>query len=620
MELSLPKGGEKIQATRYYTFAGRTVAIRTDKGDLSFLASDHHGTGELAVDAETGAVSQRRFDPYGVERGKAAGEWPGEKGFVGATIDAQTGLTHMGAREYDPGLGKFISVDPVIDFFSPQQMNGYGYANNSPVTLSDPSGLLPCATGIQLSCGPCNPIFSSCGGGGGGGHGGGGGGGGGGHQDWVVHQAQHQVYSAQRNLGTAKHRVVQAAKSLVKIARDILGVDAAMDCVSTGDLGSCGETLLNVAGSFAGGLAGKILSKYGMPWNWAKGARLTKRVWGLLGDLVGGAKDMWKASKSLDKAKDSLAAARAKAKSMVSKGKEPAKCHSFLPGTKVLLSDGSTKAIEDVGLGDKVTVTDPETGETTTREVVGTIVTKDDKHFVDLTISTEKAPADGTAEDGKGGKAGDDGKAGEPVEAAKKTAALISTTTHPFWVTSEKRWIKAGDLEPGMTLRTPKGDRVTVEGVRHFEERRRTHDLTISGIHTYHVLAGAAPVLAHNCGGSQPGHSDLCRCDPENPRSEVVLDTDSFEQARNQALNTVGPIDTGSWKRRQGTMESAVDTFGRDTGFTATSGGEYRSFRLDTDDRIGPHINVMTGKGAAVRKWAIRFPGGGISTWLRRNV
>ncbi|MFE2038168.1 hypothetical protein ACFXBB_34015 [Streptomyces scopuliridis] len=98
------------------------------------------------------------------------------------------------------------------------------------------------------------------------------------------------------------------------------------------------------------------------------------------------------------------------------------------------------------------------------------------------------------------------------------------------------------------------------------------------------------------------------------------MDTDSFEQARNQALDIVGPIDTGSWQRRQGTMESAVDTFGRDTGFTATSGGEYRSFRLDTDGRIGPHINVMTGKGAAVRKWAIRFPGGSISTWLRRNV
>lgn len=161
-----------------------------------------------------------------------------------------------------------------------------------------------------------------------------------------------------------------------------------------------------------------------------------------------------------------------------------------------------------------------------------------------------------------------------------------------------------------------------VTGVRNFHQCQVTHDLTVGNLHTYYVLAGAAPVLVHNCGGSQPGHSDLCRCDPEKPRSEVVLDAGSFEQARNQALDTVGPIATGSWQRRQGTMESAVDTFGRDTGFTATNGGEYRSFRLDADDRIGPHINVMTGKGASVRKWAIRFPGGigGISTWLRRNV
>ncbi len=101
---------------------------------------------------------------------------------------------------------------------------------------------------------------------------------------------------------------------------------------------------------------------------------------------------------------------------------------------------------------------------------------------------------------------------------------------------------------------------------------------------------------------------------------EVEIDPKSVERWVNQALDIVRPIDTGSWQRRQGTMESAVDTAGRDTGFTATSGGEYRSFRLDADGKIGPHINVMTGKGAAVRKWAIRFPGGGISTWLRRNV
>ncbi|MEG3630089.1 Hint domain-containing protein [Streptomyces poriticola] len=98
------------------------------------------------------------------------------------------------------------------------------------------------------------------------------------------------------------------------------------------------------------------------------------------------------------------------------------KCHSFLPGTRVLLDDGTTRRIEDVELGDRVTVTDPDTGGTVTREVVGTIVTEDDKYFVDLTIDT----------------------GGDP-------ASLTSTTTHPIWVRSENRWLEAGDLEPGRT-------------------------------------------------------------------------------------------------------------------------------------------------------------------------
>jgi RHS repeat-associated protein len=64
-----------------------------------------------------------------------------DKGFVGGTKDP-TGLTHLGAREYDPATGRFISVDPIQDLTDAQQWNGYSYANNSPVTRSDPTGLI----------------------------------------------------------------------------------------------------------------------------------------------------------------------------------------------------------------------------------------------------------------------------------------------------------------------------------------------------------------------------------------------------------------------------------------------------------------------------------------------
>ncbi|WP_240958044.1 RHS repeat-associated core domain-containing protein [Streptomyces barkulensis] len=447
MELRLPKGGSEVEATRYYSFAGQTIAVRTDDGKLSFLASDHHGTGELAIDAATGTVAQRRFDPYGVERGQASGTWPGEKGFVGGTIDAQTGLTSIGAREYDSSLGKFISVDPIIDYTQPQQINGYAYANNSPVTFSDPSGLyLGPPPNLVIRQAQLRL------------------------QDQGATEAQNNLSQAQGNYNSAKQQIKKAVGQLIEIARVELGVDAALDCFASGDVGACGETALNVASTFAGGLAGKLITKYA--WKPIKGYELAKRTWGLLGDLVSGAKGMWKYSKAVRKAEDALAAARKKAANFKKKKKED-ECHSFLPGTGVLLADGTRKPIEDVEIGDKVAVTDPETGETVAREVVGTIVTEDDKHFADLAITV--------------------GGSGEP-------AALVSTTTHPFWVESEQEWIEAGDLKPGMKLRTPDGDTVTLTGTRHFEKRQRTHDLTISGIHTYYVLAGATPVLVHNCG------------------------------------------------------------------------------------------------------------------------
>ncbi|MEO3885198.1 RHS repeat-associated core domain-containing protein [Nonomuraea sp. B5E05] len=130
-----------VEATRYYTHGGATVAVRQTTG-VHFLATDHNGTGEIAIDAATAQVTQRRYTPFGALRGQPAGSWPGERGFVGGTGDSSIGMVRLGAREYDPALGGFISVDPIIDFQDPEQMNGYAYADNSPITFADPDGRL----------------------------------------------------------------------------------------------------------------------------------------------------------------------------------------------------------------------------------------------------------------------------------------------------------------------------------------------------------------------------------------------------------------------------------------------------------------------------------------------
>ncbi|HEX6686081.1 MAG TPA: RHS repeat-associated core domain-containing protein [Candidatus Limnocylindrales bacterium] len=127
---------------RYYSHADQTVAMRTAEG-VVWLSSDHHGTTGVSIKAVGQAVAIRRQAPFGTPR-TGTGTWPSamDKGFVGGTKD-NTGLTHLGAREYDPLIGRFVSVDPVIDEEDGQQLHGYSYSNNSPITASDPDGLWP---------------------------------------------------------------------------------------------------------------------------------------------------------------------------------------------------------------------------------------------------------------------------------------------------------------------------------------------------------------------------------------------------------------------------------------------------------------------------------------------
>ncbi|MEU8470166.1 RHS repeat-associated core domain-containing protein [Streptomyces sp. NPDC029006] len=144
------KGTTKTASgTRYYTANGQTIAVRTATAGitgtkLSFLAADHHGTSSIALDSGTYALTKRYSTPFGAPRGTKPTSWPDDKAFLGKPADDTTGLTHVGAREYDPLIGQFTSVDPLLTVDQHQSLNGYSYANNTPVTSSDPTGEAVC--------------------------------------------------------------------------------------------------------------------------------------------------------------------------------------------------------------------------------------------------------------------------------------------------------------------------------------------------------------------------------------------------------------------------------------------------------------------------------------------
>ncbi|MCG6117528.1 MAG: RHS repeat-associated core domain-containing protein [Aquimonas sp.] len=114
-----------------------------------YLFTDALGSVDVIASA-TGAVLQRMsFDPHGGRRN--ANDWNSAaafvippyttRGFTGHEQLDSVGLVHMGARVYDPELGRFLQPDPMLDA-GLQGLNRYSYVLNNPLALTDPSGYL----------------------------------------------------------------------------------------------------------------------------------------------------------------------------------------------------------------------------------------------------------------------------------------------------------------------------------------------------------------------------------------------------------------------------------------------------------------------------------------------
>jgi RHS repeat-associated protein len=102
-----------------------------------YVHTDALGSPVAKTNASKAIVSITRYEPYGMT-------WAGNAptiGFTGHVNDADTGLTYMQQRYYDPLAGRLLSIDPVTtDFNTGDNFNRFEYANNSPYKFIDPDG------------------------------------------------------------------------------------------------------------------------------------------------------------------------------------------------------------------------------------------------------------------------------------------------------------------------------------------------------------------------------------------------------------------------------------------------------------------------------------------------
>lgn len=108
---------------------------------VTYYHNDISGSPIAATDAAGNLKWKESYKPYGDKLTRSAASSDNDIGFHGKAHDDSTGLSYMGARYYDPALGRFMGVDPV-DFQTDNlhSFNRYTYTNNNPYKFIDKDG------------------------------------------------------------------------------------------------------------------------------------------------------------------------------------------------------------------------------------------------------------------------------------------------------------------------------------------------------------------------------------------------------------------------------------------------------------------------------------------------
>ena len=143
-------------------------------------------------------------------------------------------------------------------------------------------------------------------------------------------------------------------------------------------------------------------------------------------------------------------------------------CPCFVPGTLVLMANGSSKAIEDIEVDDWVVALNPEGS----AEAGSYRVTRSIENFTERVIRIE-------------------------VGASDNPQLIEATSEHPFW-TLEGGWVAADSLRAGDRLLDPEMGPVEVLSVAGESRQSPTYNLTVERVHTFFVVSGDRAVLVHN--------------------------------------------------------------------------------------------------------------------------
>jgi RHS repeat-associated protein len=518
---------------RAYTYQsdGRPLSLSVGTTRYLFQPDPFGNTADLTDLAGTVLQQNTMTDPFG----GFTQATPGGTGtpdprllFQGEYRDPLSGNYHLRARDYTTDTGRFTSVDPLAQSGSTGATSPYAFGEDNPLANTDPSGMgcgwlsglcnaasstfhavVNTATtvvdtvsnavttavddGVKFVDNTLSDLKQAA--------------------TNVVHKAEqvttNVVHTASNAVKATAHWVDQHKAEIAGIAAGIVA-GAVCEAVTAG-AGSIGCAAL--AGAIGNMVQYAVATP---PGQWSVGGFLKTGAEGALSGAIGGVagkflgsavaglggKLFGKAVGAAEEGAEGLegAAAREGTEALEGGGSRAASdaadeegalgdsagvnCDSFDPSTRVLMADGTTKAIAAVHAGDAVTATAVSpAGTAFTAAGTGTSTAKP---VAQLHDDADSDMADVTVAHGG------------------HTEVVRTTQHHLFWSDDQKGWVPAGQLTTGTRLHSADGTAVVVLAVHDYTATRHMLDLTVPDDHTFYVAVGGTGVLVHNCPAGGP--------------------------------------------------------------------------------------------------------------------
>jgi RHS repeat-associated protein len=131
--------GSNAIVSQFIYATGATSPDYMVTGGVTYrIYPDNLGSPRLVVNTSTGAITEQiGYDEFGnVLSDTSPGFQP--FGFAGGLYDQDTRLVRLGARDYNPAIGRWTAKDPIL--FAGGDTNLYGYVLADPIDWIDPSG------------------------------------------------------------------------------------------------------------------------------------------------------------------------------------------------------------------------------------------------------------------------------------------------------------------------------------------------------------------------------------------------------------------------------------------------------------------------------------------------